>query len=152
MELRALEAALKKPINERGPDLTNALLFREKRRQLFPNSFKNERILEMNEGLAEYTGVILGRPKDSIPHHLYQVIDTASVRKSFIRSAAYMTGPVYGYLLYQKDPEWTLKIDSNADFPALIAKYYEVSMQTSPSDATIDTLEKEYDAAVMIQS
>ncbi len=152
MELQALEAALKKPVNQRGPDLTNALLFRQKRRQLFPNTFNNERILEMNEGLAEYTGVILGRPKGSILQHLYQVIDTAGVRKSFIRSAAYMTGPVYGYLLYQKDPEWTIKIDSNSDFPALITKYYHISMPAPPSDATIVQLEKRYDAAAMIQS
>src|SRR6185503_6419048 len=152
MELRALEAALKKPANRRGPDLTNALLFREKRRALFPNTFNNESILEMNEGLAEYTGVILGRPKDSIRKHLYRVIDTASVRKSFIRSAAYMTGPVYGYLLYEKDPEWTLKIDSNADFPALIEKYYQVDTPAPADDATIAALEKQYHAAAMIQS
>ncbi|WP_183573696.1 hypothetical protein HDF18_08085 [Mucilaginibacter sp. X5P1] len=152
LELQALKAALSKPVKQRGPDLTNALIFREKRRELFPNTFKNERLLEMNEGVAEYTGVILGRPKDSIRQHLYHVIDTAGNRKSFIRLAAYMTGPVYGYLLYEKDPQWTLKADSNSDFPVLISKYYHVNWPNLPTKAALAALEKKYNGDVIIQS
>jgi hypothetical protein len=114
-------------------DLTNALIFREKRRALFPNTFGNERILEMSEGLAEYTGVMLGRQKDSILPHLYQQIDSAGERKSLIRSFAYTTGPVYGYLLYEASPGWTQQVDSNASFPLLIAKWYHVQPNFRPT-------------------
>jgi len=60
LELQALKAALAKPLDERTTDLANALLFREKLHELFPKNFEKERLLEMNEGLAEYTGVLLG--------------------------------------------------------------------------------------------
>jgi len=152
LELKALEAALSKPVNYRAADLTNALLFREKRRGLFPKTFKTERILEMSEGLAEYTGVILGRQKDSIRQHLYHQIDTAGNRKSFIRSCAYITGPVYGYLLYEKYPGWTLKVDSNSDFPVLISKYYHINLPKPPSNKAIAMLEKKYNGKAIIQS
>jgi len=128
LELQALKAALSKPSNQRNFDLTNALLFREKRKDLFPQSFNNERLLEMNEGLAEYTGVMLGRAKDSIKKHLYDVIAHAANHKSLIRSFPYITGPVYGYLLYEKNPEWTFKVDSNSSFPGLIETNYHISL------------------------
>jgi len=152
LELQALKAALSKPISQRDADLTNALLFREKRRELFPATFANERILEMNEGLAEYTGVILGRPKQNIGAHLNQIIDSARDHKSFIRSFAYTTGPVYGCLLYQKSPGWTLKIDSNSDFPLLIAKYYHISLPKHTETGLIARIEKKYDGDVIIKS
>ncbi|TWI95552.1 hypothetical protein JN11_04291 [Mucilaginibacter frigoritolerans] len=152
LELQALKAALLKPVDQRNADLTNALLFRQKRRELFPSTFKNEQILEMSEGLAEYTGVILGRPKDHIRQHLYDQIDTAGNRKSFIRSCAYITGPVYGYLIFEKSPYWTLKVDSNSDFPELISQYYHLKPAKTPDEQTIARLEKKYNGDVIIKS
>jgi len=152
LELQALRAALGKPLDQRGADLNNALLFRQKRQLLFPDTYKNERILEMSEGLAEYTGVILGRPKDHILQHLYDQIDTAGNRKSLIRSCAYITGPVYGYLLYQKAPDWTLKIDSNSDFPVLISNYYHIALPKYPGDEALTAIAKKYNGDAIIQS
>lgn len=150
LELRALEAALKKHVDQRAKDLENALIFREKRRELFPSTFGAERELELGEGLPEYTGMILGRSEEHILPHLYATIDTAENRKSLIRAAAYITGPVYGYLLYQKSPAWTLKVDSNSDLPALIAHYYHILIPKKVTDAQIVKLEKEYHADDMI--
>jgi hypothetical protein len=127
LELQALKAALGKPVDQRQADLAQALGFREKRQQLFPATFDKERILEMNEGLAEYTGMVLGRPAETIRQHLYQQIDSAAYRLSLVRAMAYFTGPVYGYLLYEQAPGWTQAVDSNASFPALISRYYEVA-------------------------
>ncbi|HWK04789.1 MAG TPA: hypothetical protein VNS58_14210 [Puia sp.] len=152
LELQALKAALSKPVSQRGTDLTNALVFREKRHELFPNTFKNERILEMSEGLAEYTGVILGRQRDSIRQHLYQQIDSAEERKSLIRSCAYFTGPVYGYLLYEKSPGWTLKTDSNSDFPVLISKVYHIDLPKHPVSNSVAVLEKRYNGNAIFKS
>ena len=152
LELQALKAALVKPVHERKADLANALLFREKRHLLFPATFGNERLLEMNEGLAEYTGVMLGRQKDSIREHLYGTINGAGKTKSLIRSMAYVTGPVYGYLLYQKAPQWTLQVDSNSSFPALIAKYYQVDLSQGDIDAKISASLKLYNGDAIIAS
>lgn len=150
LELQALKAALQKPVSGRTADLANALLFREKRQELFPNTFGNERILEMSEGLAEYTGVILGRQKDSILPHLYEQIDSAGARKSLIRSFAYTTGPVYGYLLYEKSPGWTQQVDSDASFPGLIEKFYHVPAPGLPDSAALAALGRQYNGDAII--
>jgi len=132
LELQALKAALQKPINRRQTDLANALAFRQKREQLFPKTFSNERTLEMSEGLAEYTGASLGR--SDLRQHLYAQIDTARNRKSLIRSFAYLTGPIYGLLLQEKAKHWTQQIDSNANFPDLISRYYQVKASHTPQE------------------
>lgn len=152
LELHALKAALAKPLSQRKTDLANALMFREKRRRLFPVTIGNERLLEMNEGLAEYTGVMLGRQKDSIREHLYQVINGADKTKSLIRSMAYVTGPVYGYLLYRKAPQWTMQVDSNSSFPALISKYYHVDLPQGNIDTKISESLKLYNGGAIIAS
>ncbi|MBD1384617.1 hypothetical protein IDJ75_04945 [Mucilaginibacter rigui] len=133
LELQALKAALQKPINRRQTDLANALAFRQKRERLFPSTFTNERILEMNEGLAEYTGVSLGR--SDLRRHLYAQIDTAGNRKSLIRSFAYLTGPIYGLFLQEKKKHWTQQIDSNTNFPNLISRYYQVKANRAPDES-----------------
>ena len=152
LELQALKAALQKPVDQRAADLTNALIFRGKRQSLFPNTFDNERILELSEGLAEYTGVMLGRQKDSILPHLYQQIDSAGERKSLIRSFAYTTGPVYGYLLYEISPGWTQQVDSNASFPLLMSKWYHVQQPQLPAGDALAVLERQYDGDAIIRA
>lgn len=124
LELQAMKAALSSPKTTKGIHIANALSFRKKRAMLFPKTFPNESILEMNEGLAEYTGIMLGVPKDKIKDHLITQIDSAQGRQSLIRSFAYLSGPIYGYLLHQKDKDWTSKIDSNSNLSLLIAKAY----------------------------
>ncbi len=59
MEWRALERALRQPGVERNRAVADALLFRAYRRSLFPEAARDENWLELNEGLAEYTGVKL---------------------------------------------------------------------------------------------
>ncbi|MFQ5637865.1 MAG: hypothetical protein ACE5IR_07690 [bacterium] len=55
--------ALKQALNETGEkqieDIKSALIFRELRRKIYLNADSLERCLELNEGLAEYTGVKL---------------------------------------------------------------------------------------------
>lgn len=144
LELHALKAALDKPVDQRKKDLVNALLFRKRRQELFPSTFDNERLLEINEGLAEYTGMVLGRLPGNIRQHLYNEIGKADTRPSLIRSMAYITGPVYGYLLYEKSPDWTLSVDSNSSFPALIKKYYKVAVPKQTTPSLLAKLEKQY--------
>ncbi|WPQ63636.1 hypothetical protein SIO70_02010 [Chitinophaga sancti] len=153
LELQALKAALAKPIDQRRKDLVNALLFRKKREELFPSTFDNERLLEMNEGLAEYTGMLLGRLPGSIRQHLYHEIDKAGTQLSLIRSMAYITGPVYGYLLYEKSPGWTQSVESNSSFPALIKKYYQVTVPEQTATAILAKLEKQYkgDSIILVE-
>ncbi|NIG52857.1 hypothetical protein [Chitinophaga sp. Cy-1792] len=152
LELQALKAALNKPVEQRKNDLSNALLFHRKRQQLFPATFPRERILEMNEGLAEYTGMILGRPAASIHQHLNDEIDKTASKKSIIRSMAYVTGPVYGYLLYEKFPAWTRNIDSTSSLSALVEKYYHLKTPEPITDVALNKMAKQYNGAAILQT
>ena len=145
LELQALKSALNKPRDKRRGDLVGALLFRRKRQLLFPGTFNNEQLLEANEGLAEYTGVILGRKKEGLVQYLNAVIDSAEKKKSLIRSAPYITGPVYGYLLHDVDTLWTLKVDSNSNFTDLIGKYYQIKAIPSNIEAEVNNRSGRYD-------
>src|ERR1041385_3795062 len=63
LEWRALNRALSRRGLERNEAVKDALIFRLYRRALFPRATAEEAALEMNEGLAEYTGVkFSGRP------------------------------------------------------------------------------------------
>ena len=95
LERRALAAAL-------GGDrraLSDALAFREQRREIFPNAAAEENALEMNEGLAEYTGTVFAEP--SLPKripHLIEALRDAEKTPTFSRSFAYASGPAWGAL------------------------------------------------------
>ena len=95
LEWRALAAAL-------GGDrraLSDALAFHERRRELFPNAAAEEDALEMNEGLAEYTGTVFAEPSlpERIPH-LVEALRDAEKTPTFSRSFAYASGPAWGAL------------------------------------------------------
>ena len=60
LELEALRKALESTSSyEAKRHLANAILFREYRYMLFPQAKITENLLELNEGLAEYTGVMV---------------------------------------------------------------------------------------------
>jgi hypothetical protein len=101
---RALEALSDKDRREAAAD---AILFRFERYRLFPDAPAQEQSLELNEGLAEYTGVRAGNPttEEQVKAALYDL----SIRKNdstFVRSFAYATGPAYGLLLDRFAPGW----------------------------------------------
>ena len=60
LELEALKKALQATNdNELKTHLTNAFTFRKYRYSLYPGADTTENLLELNEGLAEYTGLII---------------------------------------------------------------------------------------------
>lgn len=150
LELQALKAALSSSQATKAIHIANALSLRKKRAMLFPKTFPNESILEINEGLAEYTGMMLGIPEEKIKKHLNIQIDSAKGKQSLIRSFAYLSGPIYGYLLHQKDKEWTSKIDSSSNLPALLAKAYH--LQKSNKTLSIAAAAKLYHAEQLLAS
>jgi hypothetical protein len=87
--------------------MTDALAFRAERYRRFPAAAQEEAALELNEGLAEYTGVFVGNPTPStrIQAALHDLRAHVGDR-SFVRSFAYATGPAYGLLLDQEVPGW----------------------------------------------
>ncbi|HEX3073217.1 MAG TPA: hypothetical protein VHP30_06350 [Ignavibacteriales bacterium] len=96
--------------------LANAFSFRKFRRQLYPGSDTTENQLELNEGLAEYTGVMCsGRGSQAMKAHFIEAIESFFSYPSYTRSFAYQTIPVYGYLLSREDIRWNLNISGATD-------------------------------------
>lgn len=108
MEWRALAVALAAPDAAAQRIATiDALTFRAERHRRFPAAAMEEAALELNEGLAEYTGVFIGNAGpdariEAALHDLRAHVDDPS----FVRSFAYATGPAYGLMLDQVLPGW----------------------------------------------
>lgn len=115
LEWRALAAALQasSPENRRAAS-ADAILFRKERYRLFPKAAANELALESNEGIAEYTGVKIGL-QTSQERIRYAVRDLSAYSEvpSLVRSFAYATGPAYGLLLDEADPNWLRSFRAN---------------------------------------
>lgn len=128
LEFRALERALWADGLERRHAIADALYFRAFRRSLFPDSGTRENALEMNEGLAEYTGVMLASQSAGEAMSLAEVtLQLAPDRSSFARTFAYVTGPAYGYLLDQTGQAWRSKLQASSDLSQVLAAAYHIA-------------------------
>lgn len=124
LEWRALAAALSATSDTaRKRAVKDALIFRAERYSIFPHAEADEEALEINEGLAEYTGIRLGitdaalRVKAAIGEFRAHDDDD-----TFVRSFAYTTGPAYGLLLDRYAPSWRVKIRKQPRLGALLAR------------------------------
>lgn len=132
LELEALkQAILSNSEKEMKQHLTDALTFRKYRNTVYKGSENTENLLELNEGIAEFTGLIVsGRNKDQTRSYFLNGIDNFMKNPTFVRSFAYYTIPVYGYLLYQKDPDWNKKIDARTNLTGYFIKAFDMRIQT----------------------
>ncbi len=123
LECEALKMALdSKDFNSH---LENALLFRSYRHQLFPGSKESENSLELLEGLAEYTGSILGiRTASGLRKNYISMIETFYQMPTYVRSFAYFTIPVYGFYMQQTNPTWNLDIGQETNLTDYIVDFF----------------------------
>lgn len=144
LEWRALERAL----NERGPArvaaVRDALTFRRYRRGLIPSAAARENSLEMNEGLAEYTGYRLASQnaadrRAAVTANLHD----GPFKQTFVRSFAYVSGPAYGVLLDESTLPWRKSLKPDTDIGSFLAKAYGIpSVLASKTNA--EALAKKY--------
>ncbi|HEY3859619.1 MAG TPA: hypothetical protein VGM47_08420 [Gammaproteobacteria bacterium] len=138
MELAALRVALKSSDAARSRALSDALMFRNYRRSLSRKAAREERGVELNEGLAESTGidVTLSDPQARIAAALADM-DDVEKDSSYVRSFAYATGPAYAELLDAAQPAWRQQqMGPGFDFGNTAATDYHVSMKP-PDLATL---------------
>lgn len=149
LELNALKKALSSEESE--IHIKNALQFRWYRHQLFPNSKNAENSLEINEGLAEYTGSILSQRQDSeLRKHYISQIDWFYTLPTFVRSFPYFTIPVYGYFMQKIDEKWNLQITKNTNLTDFISNFWK--METNElTEKDILELGKEYEITSIIK-
>jgi len=121
LEWRALAAALSAPDAEGLRTATHeALIFRAARHaQAGEAGAAQERALELNEGLAEYTGVRLSGALD--PHRdVAATLRAAEQADAYSRMFAYASGPAYGLLLDDAAPGWREGLTAESDLGALL--------------------------------
>jgi hypothetical protein len=136
MEWRALERALRTNGLARRAALADALLFRSYRRSLFPAAAKNETALELNEGLAEYTGVKLSSADlQEATVRADIVLRQARNNPTFARSFAYVSGPAYGALLDLSGRPWRKSLQPASDLGELLQQRYAIPIRASEAAA-----------------
>jgi hypothetical protein len=101
LEMAALNEALSATTNEiRNAKATDALAFRAMRQRQFPGSKTEEDQLELNEGLAEFTGYMLrGGWEPESRLWMANQLRAAQGQDTYARRFAYTTGPAYAFLI-----------------------------------------------------
>jgi hypothetical protein len=144
LELEALQSAL----HANSPDevkkhVTNALAFRMYRYALYQQAESTENQLELNEGLAEYTGVMMsGRNKQELQSHFSKSFDEFLKNPTFVRSFAYQTIPLYGCLLHNILEGWNKDITSGTDLTSYFIKKFTIQLPGDLKGAVTKTTDQ----------
>jgi hypothetical protein len=153
MEWRALERALRQTGSARQAAIADALLFRSYRRSLFPGSANNENALELNEGLAEFTGVKLSSADlQETVLRAGLILRQARNNPTFARSFAYVSGPAYGALLDLSSKPWRIGLNPSTDLGLLLQERYKISIRVSEAAARSALSRYEGDEIVTIET
>ena len=150
LEIEALRKALESTSTyDMRKHVLNAMIFREYRYTLFPQGKITENLLELNEGLAEYTGVMVAnRTREEALYHFERYINASVKFTTLVRSFAYVTIPIYGYLLQQSDKYWNKRITSQTNLADFFIQDFGLTL---PSDlpSVERSIEDSYDGALI---
>ncbi len=125
LEWRALSAALGAgEAGGRDQAIADALAFRAARRALAGEGGDQERQLEMNEGLAQYTGQRLSGGDATAA--VRTALGKAEAADTYVRSFAYASGPAYGLLLDEADSGWRRGLKGSDDLGVLLGERAKV--------------------------
>jgi hypothetical protein len=150
LELEALKKALIS--GEPLQHIKNALLFRYYRYHLFPEAKEAENSLEINEGLAEYTGSLLsGRSDTDLKMYYINQIEWFYTLPTFVRSFAYFTLPVYGYFMQQSNKQWNLQLTKETNLSDFIADFFGVTF-TGLNEETVLVAGKNYGMGLIVEN
>lgn len=143
LELEAIKKAISaENSSETLIHLSNAFAFRTFRHSIYPGADSTENLLELNEGICEFTGLIMsGRNNAEIIDHITRRIDNFIASPSYIRSFAYEMIPIYGYLLSLTDNDWNKKITANTNLSNFFIKAFsitEIPQQTQILNSSAD--------------
>jgi len=123
LEWRALARALEASGTSRVDAIGDALAFRAARRARFAEAAERERVDEIREGLAQYTGTVVATasPEAAVASAVAQLADYAT-RPTFVSVFGYPTGVAYGLLLDAADPGWTRRFGPSDDLGRLLSE------------------------------
>lgn len=152
MEWHALTAALMATSDaERRRAIGDALLFRAYRRSLFKGSAAEEDRMEVHEGLAEDTGIVLsGLNGDYARYIIAGRLRANESRPTYPMSFAYETGPAYGLLLDQDSSDWRKKLTTASSLSEMLQTQEGLNL---PSDLKRSALDRSamYNGPAVVQ-
>jgi len=129
LEWQELFSALNSDSNERVNHIRNAIILNKHRMKLFPEADSLESRMLLNEGLAEYTGIKLsGAPETVVNKILLNKIEHAEKIPSYVRSFAYISGPLYSFLLDNSATDWRSNINENSRITDLLQEAYQINI------------------------
>ena len=120
LEWRALSRALGESGDDRRRAVSDAIAFRSARRSRFANAAENERVEEIREGLAQYTGIVA--TADSRADAVASTIEhlaAAEQHETFLQQS-YATGTAYGILLDDASADWRRRVRSDSDLAQML--------------------------------
>jgi hypothetical protein len=140
LELEALRQALiAKSKSEVNRHLTNAVYFRNHRYSVYQDAKSSENSLELNEGLASYTGIFMsGRDNNQLVEYFENKISGFQNYPTFVRSFAYLTTPLYGILLSKSDKYWNRHIDSSTNLTDFFIKSFNLNIPDTIGEEIIN--------------
>lgn len=135
LEMRALARALREKHEETAREHARAAIAFRARRGADGMPTSAEAALELNEGLAEYTGRRIAAAGRDDSAAIADALARGERAASHVRSFAYLTGPAYGGLLDRWRPGWRREIGAERDLPRLLARALAVEADADGSDA-----------------
>ncbi|MET1081694.1 MAG: hypothetical protein ABWY12_01365 [Burkholderiales bacterium] len=138
LEWRALARALRESGEPRALAVREALAFRQARHTRYPDKVETERGLDINEGLASYTGTVLAAPSeaDAIADAL-DLLAAFEDGESFVRTFAYASGPADGLLLDAASPGWVRKVRVTDDPAVLLMRALAIQPAADAAAAAV---------------
>jgi hypothetical protein len=136
LEWRALARALGQSGEVRKRAVRDALGFRMARRSQFANAAENERVEEIREGLAQYTGTVTtaaSRP-EAVASAIEQLA-AAEVHETFLQQS-YMTGVAYAMLLDDGSADWRRGVRSGSDLGRMLMAVLDVTPTANAVEAS----------------
>jgi hypothetical protein len=149
LEWRALRRAIESSGSGRADAMAeamaDALAFRRERHRLFPGAAENERLDEIREGLASYTGVAVWANSPADARRAAQsALAGGESQPSFVGNFEAHSGPAYGVLLDALLPEWRRQLRSTSDLADLLA-----SATKRPATTDVAAAAARYDGATL---
>jgi len=133
LEWNALQTGLLAEGEARRAAVADAERFRAVRHAQYPHAREREAALEMHEGLAEYAGARLLDYQDSLVVRM--VASRREWDTTFVRSFAYVSGPLYGFLLDGASSNWRRTLTPRSDLGELLQHTMGLA---APSRAELD--------------
>src|SRR5215831_6070169 len=136
LEWRALARALGQSGEDRKRAVSAAAAFRLARRSQFANAAENERVEEIREGLAQYTGTVTTAAShaEAVTSAIEQLA-AAEQHETFLQQA-YTTGVAYGILLDTASPDWRRRVRSDSDLGQMLMAALDITPLANAVEAS----------------